>query len=283
MLKTMSDTTSSLHSGQLAVCTWSLQPESPEHLVSLVRDLGLDTVQLALNDHRGSAGGEAMGRALLDADIRIASGMFGTIGEDYTTLETIRRTGGLVPDEHWQANLALARETAATADKLGIRLVSLHAGFLPEDHNDPACAVLADRLEQVAAVFAGHDIRLALETGQEEAGHLDTFLASLKAENVGVNFDPANMILYAKGDPIAALETLLPRLYQIHIKDAIATSEPGTWGSEVPVGEGQVDWPAFLSLLKRAGYTGALCIEREAGDDRPGDIRRAKEFISSLL
>ena len=271
------------HPDQLAVCSWSLRPRDPADLVTMVHALGLDRVQLALNEHRGSAGGSAVGKVLAEAGIRVVSGMFGTLGEDYSTLETIRRTGGVVPDETWQENLALAAEVAATARALGLDLVSFHAGFLPEDPAAPGHAKLVGRLRTLARLFAGQGIDLALETGQEEAAVLRRFLEDLAAPNVGVNFDPANMLLYGKGDPVAAVRTLLPFLKQVHIKDAVAAATPGTWGREVPVGTGQVDWPAFLGVLSGAGYRGALCIEREAGDDRLADIRTAKQHLVDLL
>ena len=267
----------------IAVCSWSLQPKDTADLISMVRSLGLDRVQLALNDHRGSAGGAAIGTELADAGIKIVSGMFGTVGEDYTTLETIQKTGGVVPDEHWEANLEIARDVVEACGSLGLDLVSFHAGFLPEEASDPDYAKLIDRLRTLATMFSEAGIDLAFETGQEEAEILARFLDDLAAPNVGVNFDPANMILYAKGDPVAGLKTLLPYLKQIHIKDANLTSEPGTWGAEVVVGSGQVDWPAFLDVLVGAGYNNALVIEREAGDDRVADIRAAKEHLESIL
>lgn len=268
---------------QLAVCSWSLRPRDPADLVAMVRSLGLSQVQLALNEHRGSDGGAAVGRILADAGIRIVSGMFGTLGEDYSSLETIRQTGGVVPDATWEANLALATGVAATARSLGLRLVTFHAGFLPEDPAAPDYAKLLGRLRILAGLFADAGIDLALETGQEEALVLLRFLDDLAAPNVGVNFDPANMILYGKGDPVAATRTLLPRVKQVHIKDAVATKVPGTWGSEVVTGTGQVDWPAFLAVLAEGNFRGALCIEREAGPDRVADILAAKNHITSLL
>jgi L-ribulose-5-phosphate 3-epimerase len=267
----------------LAVCSWSLRPEDPADLVEMVRSLGLSQVQLALNAHRGSAGGAAIGAVLAEAGIRIASGMFGTEGEDYSTLETIRQTGGVVPDETWEANQAIAKNAVETARALGLNLVSFHAGFLPEDPADPDYAKLTERLRTLAVLFADAGIDLAFETGQEEAEILSRFLDDLAAPNVGVNFDPANMILYGKGDPVAGLRTLLPYLKQVHIKDAVATSEPGTWGSEVVVGTGEVDWPAFLGVLEEAGYAGALVIEREAGDARVAEILAAKQHLESVL
>ena len=275
--------TNSNLSENLAVCSWSLQPENTADLISTVQSLGLSKVQLALNDHRGSAGGAAIGTELAAAGIENVSGMFGMAGEDYTSLETIQKTGGVIPDEHWEANQAIARDVVEACGALNLDLVSFHAGFLPEDSSDPDYAKLIGRLRTLAKPFADAGIDLAFETGQEEATILAAFLDDLAAPNVGVNFDPANMILYAKGDPVSGLKTLLPYLKQIHIKDANLTKEPGTWGEEVVVGTGQVDWPAFLAVLVEADYKNALVIEREAGDDRVADILAAKQHIESTL
>ena len=267
----------------LAVCSWSLQPNDTDELISMVQSLGIPRVQLALNDHRGSAGGAAIGTVLAEAGIQIVSGMFGTVGEDYSTPDTIRKTGGIVPDETWEANQAIVHDVVEAASSLGLQLVSFHAGFLPDDSVDPDYTKLIDRLRTVAKPFADAGIDLAFETGQEDAISLARFLDDLAAPNVGVNFDPANMILYDKGEPVAGLRTLLPYLQQIHIKDAVVTSEQGTWGSEVVVGTGQVDWPAFFTVLNEAGYNGPLVIEREAGNDRVADIRAAKQHLEIVL
>ena len=88
------------------------------------------------------------------------------------------------------------------------------------------------------------------------------------------------MILYGKGDPIAAVRTLGPWIKHVHIKDAVRTKQPGTWGTEVPWGEGEVGTEAFLKALKETGFAGVLAIEREAGDNRLGDIRLAAERLA---
>ncbi|HIA27537.1 MAG TPA: hypothetical protein EYN79_05370, partial [Planctomycetes bacterium] len=87
-------------------------------------------------------------------------------------------------------------------------------------------------------------VKLALETGQESAATLEGALEALGRSDVGVNFDPANMILYGMGNPVEALVRLAPRVAQIHIKDALASEVAGEWGSEVVVGTGEVDWQA---------------------------------------
>lgn len=265
---------------RLAVCSWSLQPQSPQQLIEQLKVIGIRRVQIALDPIRSepSTWGNFVELAKAQG-MAIASGMFGTIGEDYTTMETIKQTGGIVPDHTWEENWRNIQATAKLAARMGIRLVTFHAGFLPHDDRDPGFVKLRDRLRQVADAFAAEGIDLGLETGQETADALKHFLKVLERRNVGVNFDPANMILYEKGDPIAALETLTPWLKQCHIKDARRTKQPGAWGDEVVVGTGEVDWRAFFGVLDRIGYKGDLCIEREAGSQRVEDIRAARQFL----
>ncbi len=268
---------------RLAVCSWSLQPESPARLVERLAATGVRRVQLALDPLRAEAGtwGDAP-HALERAGIEIVSGMFGTIGEDYSTLETIRKTGGIVPDATWPQNWRNIQATADLASRMRLRLVTFHAGFLPHDPADPTTDLLMGRLREVADVFASKGIQLGLETGQETAETLDAFLERLERRNVGVNFDPANMLLYDKGEPVASLRRLGRWLKQVHLKDARRTQVPGTWGEEVVVGTGEVDWKAFFGALAELGYAGDLCIEREAGSQRVNDIRQAAKFAPTV-
>jgi sugar phosphate isomerase/epimerase len=267
-------------SSRLAVCSWSLQPTCAADLVEKVKATGIPRIQLALDTLRESSPGwEKTEELLRQNQISIVSAMFGCVGEDYSTLETIRQTGGIAPDATWEQNRKNIRASAKIAAKLRQKLVTFHAGFLPHDESDPAYKKMIHRLREVADIFAAEKIDLALETGQETAPALANLLQNLNRPTLGVNFDPANMILYAKGDPVEALKTLASWLRQVHIKDALKTTTPNTWGQEVPVGRGQVNWPAFFSVLKDQGYLGNLVIEREAGKSRIPDILAAKALI----
>ncbi len=275
----MSTTNNSL-TDRIAVCSWSLQPASPQDLIAKLQAAGIRRVQLALDPLRESPGVWGKTAALFRQNgLTIVSGMFGCVGEDYSTLQTIRVTGGIAPDATWEQNWANIRATAALAQQLGLKLVTFHAGFLPHDETDPGFAKMLRRLAETADAFQAAKIALGLETGQETAPALAQLLQKLNRPNVGVNFDPANMILYDKGDPIAALQTLGPWLRQVHIKDARRTKVPGTWGEEVVVGTGEVKWPAFFATLRKLNFTGDFVIEREAGNQRVADVRAASEVI----
>ncbi len=271
--------------GRLAVCSWSLQPTSADDLFSKLAATGLTRLQIALDPIRTNEGGgwADFGARASKRGVTLVSGMIATVGEDYSTLESIRRTGGVVPDATWPETWKNIQGDLDLASKLGLNLVSFHAGFLPHEESDPTFAKLQGRLRQIADLAATKKVQVALETGQEEAATLATFLKGLDRQNVGVNFDPANMILYDKGDPVAALKMLSPWLRQVHLKDAVRTRTPGEWGEEVRLGTGQVDWKAFFSTLDAVGFKGNLCIEREAGKERVADIRAAREYVEKLL
>jgi sugar phosphate isomerase/epimerase len=269
---------------RLAVCSWSLEPTSADDLLTKLGATGLRRVQIALDPIRENKNGPWTDVAAKAAGqgVTFVSGMMGTIGEDYTTLETIRRTGGVVPDATWSGNWKNFEANAELGERLGLKLVTFHAGFLPHEEKDPAFAKLQDRVRRTADLFQARGIALGLETGQETADTLAAFLRKLDHRGVGVNLDPANILLYDKGDPVAAVRTLGTWLKQCHLKDAVRTKVPGTWGEEVVLGTGQVDWKAFFKTLSEAGFTGNLCIEREAGKERAADIRAAREYVERL-
>ena len=269
---------------EVGACSWSLCARSPDELARAARAVGVRTVQLALSPYAEDAKKLEQAVAILArGGIAVRSGMLSTIGEDYSTLDSIRRTGGLRPNEHWEANLARARAVAVLAKRIGVTLVSFHAGFLPENRVSGERRAMIARLRDVVDAFAVEGARVALETGQERAEVLLEVLDDLERPSCGVNFDPANMLLYGMGDPAAALALLAPRVLQIHIKDATRTRKPGTWGEEVPVGAGEVDWPAFFDVVRERRIEVDLMIEREAGADRVGDMRAARELVEREL
>jgi sugar phosphate isomerase/epimerase len=267
----------------LAVCSWSLQANSPDELIGKLKQIGIPRVQLALDPLREKPGvwGD-VGKQLCANGFTIVSGMIGFVGEDYTTMETIHATGGVAPDETWDENWENVPKAAEIAARLGLKLVTFHAGFLPPNDKDPAYAKMHHRLDLIADVFAAKGIDVGFETGQETAAVLLEFLRKLGRKNVGVNFDPANIILYDNGDPLGALRDLGLWLKQIHIKDGVRTKVPGTWGEEVVAGTGEVPWRDFFRTLNELNFTGHCCIEREAGSSRIEDIRAAKELIERL-
>ncbi|NNM27646.1 MAG: sugar phosphate isomerase/epimerase [Phycisphaerales bacterium] len=269
---------------RIAVCSWSLAPQDPADLLEQLERLRIDAVQLDLT--RLSAEPKIWYPAmelLPSAGVDIISGMMAMEGEDYSSLASIAATGGVRPDATWNVNCTRAEMVAELAETMDVRLTTFHAGFIPESADDGERAVICERLRTIADGFAARGLEIAFETGQETADTLAAALEEIDRTNVGVNFDPANMILYAKGDPVAAVDRLRPWIRQVHVKDAVPTTEPGTWGREVPVGQGVVDWPAFFAAVRTIDPPVDYVIEREAGDDRHADIQAARTLIDAHL
>ena len=142
-----------------------------------------------------------------------------------------------------------------------------------------------DTLTKVADLAQAAGVTVAFETGQESAALLRKTLDELKSPALKVNFDPANMLLYDKDDPLRAIELLAPDIRSVHLKDAHRPKVKGEWGEEVPLGKGSVNIRMFLQTLKKVGYRGPLCIEREVGtqEQRFADIAAAVRYTRDCL
>ena len=265
---------------RLGTTSWSLRPRDPVDLVRLVHETGLEALQLGLSpvvSDRDCWG--ATIPALIEADITLLAGMLSPVQEDYSTIARIKETGGVLPDATWSANEAMARAMAVLAENAGIGLVTMHAGFVPDDADDCKRPVMVQRLRMLTDIFAKEGVRLALETGQESASTLAAVLDEIDRPALGVNFDPANMLLYGSGDPIEAMEVLAPRIMALHLKDATPSPAAGVWGTETPLGEGDVDWDAFFAIARSLPHEVDAIIEREGGDRRVEEIRSAVDFV----
>lgn len=269
--------------GRLAVCSWSLRPLSAQDLAEKVRACGLRAVQLALDPIRRADWDEwETIEVLNDAEIEIVSGMMEPAGEDYSSLASIRETGGVRPDATWEVNRAAANENAALARRMGVELVTMHAGCVPPDDGDPVRRVMLERLREICGAFAVQEVAVAFETGQDSPATLIGVIEELGVPGVGLNFDPANMILYGSADPIEALRALSPWVVQAHIKDAVPATKPGQWGTEAPAGDGAVDWPRFFGALRERLPEIDLVIEREAGEQRVEDVTQGAQLVRRL-
>jgi L-ribulose-5-phosphate 3-epimerase len=266
----------------IGVCSWSLQPKSIPELKRLMDELGIAVVQIACGDphHAAWDEGDTMPTAAKAAGFQMSGAMLGFPGEDYTTPQTIQRSGGFGHKELRAERLDRFRWALNRVKQLGLRDLMLHAGFIPHE-GDPDRKPLLDLLSQVGDLAKSASVTVAFETGQETADLLRKTLDDLKSPALKVNFDPANMLLYDMGDPLRAVELLGPDIRSVHVKDANRPTVKGNWGEEVPLGQGQVNIKAFVATLKRVGYRGPLCIEREVGD-QAGRVRDIEHGIKHL-
>ncbi|MFN4259855.1 MAG: sugar phosphate isomerase/epimerase family protein [Gemmataceae bacterium] len=270
----------------VGVCSWSLQVKNVTELKKFMDQLGIDIVQIACGDphHADWEEGDDMPNFAKAAGFRMVGSMLGFVGEDYTTPQTIQKTGGFGDPATRPERLQRFQWGLQRTLDLGLRDIMLHAGFIPEP-GSPDREAFLDTLAQLSDLAKTKGITVAFETGQETADLLRLTLDELKCPNLKVNFDPANMLLYEKGDPLRAVEILAPDIVSVHVKDAIRTKVPGTWGDEVPLGQGEVNIREFIRALKRVGYRGPLCIEREVGDQqqRLADIAHGIRYVRECL
>ena len=272
---------------RVGVCSWSWHADMKEVAAQMEKS-GVRGIHLALGPFiapDGRHGGAESAETWAFVKGKVAKGewvvmstMIGMVGEDYTTLATIRKTGGIVPDATWEQNKKIVTRGAQLTQELGCKFMSTHAGFL--DEADPkAFKKYVERVSWMRDESRKYGVTLILESGQETAEDLAAFMP--KVPGVGINFDPANMILYAKGKPLDAVKVLYPWIKQVHVKDACETKEPGTWGTEVPWGEGEVGGDGFIAALEALGYKGNYVVEREGGDKRVAEINQAIDELKN--
>ncbi len=270
----------------IGVCSWSLQVKSVPELKQLLDRLGVDVVQIACGDphHAAWEEGDRLPEVARAAGFRMTGAMLGFPGEDYTTPQTIQKTGGFGNPATRDERLERFQWALDRTRALGLTDLMLHAGFIPEPR-DPDRKPFLDTLACVSDLARAKGVTVAFETGQETADLLRRTLDELRCPNLKVNFDPANMLLYDKGDPLRAVEILGPDIRSVHIKDANRPTTPGAWGEEVPLGRGQVNIRQFVKTLQKAGYRGPLCIEREVGDQegRLADVAHGIAYLRECL
>jgi sugar phosphate isomerase/epimerase len=256
--------------------------------LEVAHELGVPTIQLHA-PHRATRTPENARRFLArlgELGIRLTAVFGGFEGESYADIPTVVRTVGLVPPATRTARLAEMKEIADFARLLDCNVVALHLGFVPHDRAAPLYGEVLAVTRNLCDHCRTNGQALHLETGQEPADSLLRFIDDVERDNLFVNFDPANMILYGVGNPIEALEVIGRYVRSVHCKDAKWAARPGVeWGREVPLGEGDVGFESYLRTLDRLGYTGSLTIEREIPQEparQKAEIGRAVKLLDDL-
>ncbi len=257
--------------------------KDPEAGIQRVHELGFPTCQVYVSSHDATTAKrlrEALDRHSVEATSLIVVGP----GPEVYNFREGPLTIGLIPRKYRAERLALLRKASDFAKLAGIPAVQRHFGFLPEDPNVPEFGEAVSALREVAAHCKMNGQTFRCETGQETPIALLRVIKAAGMDNVGVNFDGANLILYGKANPVDALDTLGPLVMGVHAKDGRYPTDPEQLGEEVPIGEGKVNFPAFIQRLKQIGYRGPITIEREiSGPQQAADIRASKAYLEQLI
>jgi sugar phosphate isomerase/epimerase len=248
-----------------------------------VHDLGFPTCQLGIRSND-----EALATKLREAmsryQVEVTSAVSGGPGREVYDFYQGPLTIGLVPRDVRAARIARMKEVSDFAKKAGIPAVQSHCGFIPENPNDPLYQETVEAIRTVATYCKSNGQNFRCETGQETPVTLVRAIRDIGLDNVGVNFDAANLILYGKANPVDAVDLLAPYIQGVHAKDGLYPTSPDHLGAEVAIGQGKVNFPVLIEKLKKIGYKNPLTIEREIrGEKQTADILAAKAYLEKLI
>ena len=255
----------------------------PEAAIKRVHDLGFPTCQLSIGTFDDGAAAKL--RAAVDKyGVEVTSSIAGGPGPEIYDFYKGPLTIGLAPREYREARIARIKQVSDFAKKAGIPGVQTHCGFLPENPNEALYTETVNAIRTVAQYCKNNGQTFRCETGQETPITLVRAIKDVGLDNVGVNFDVANLILYGKANPVDAVELLGPYIMGVHAKDGLYPTDTKQLGREVPIGQGKVNFPVLIPLLKKAGYRNPLTIEREIeGAKQTEDILASKAYLEKLI
>ena len=260
--------------------------EDPNQEIQKVRKLGFPTCQVSCWNTKlyNDKVGQRLRKAAEDNHVEITTIWAGLPGEYVWDFIDGPNTIGLVPPRTREERLEALRKASDFAHKVGVESITTHVGFIPEDPKDPVYISLIDVLREVASFCKANGQSFWFETGQETPVTLLRTIEDIGAENLGVNLDPANLVMYGKANPTDALDIIGEYVRGVHAKDGEYPTNGRKLGKEKPLGKGRVNFPQLISKLKRLRYTGAVTIEREiAGPQQIEDIKKAKIFLEKIL
>lgn len=219
-----------------------------------------------------------------ELDIEITALWCGWSGPAVWNFQEGPATLGLVPVTYRHARIQDLKKGSDFAKKIGVIDVITHVGFLPENPSTTEFTDIVCAIRDIASYCKDNGQHFLFETGQETPVTLRRTIEAVGTENLGINLDPANLIVYGKANPVDALEVFGKYVRNIHGKDGCYPTDGNKLGEETPLGEGKVNYPAFVAKLKEIGYDGPITIEREiSGEQQIKDIKAAKIYLESLI
>ncbi len=262
--------------------------DNPLKDLARIRELGLEICQLANPPDEYVYGGNSddmTGQfisAVKETGVSATSVFIMYKGHKWNLTEG-PKTIGLIPEKTRATRAVHACAVSNWAKKAGIPVVTSHMGFIPEDENSEEYKGFIETMQALADFFSSNGQTFAFETGQEPPWVLKRTIADIGRDNIGVNLDAANIVMYGMGTPEEALEELGAYVINTHIKDGCPPCEEGLLGPETPLGEGCVDYFSLIPGLYKKGFRGPLTIEREiSGDKQMEDIKKAVKILKEI-
>jgi L-ribulose-5-phosphate 3-epimerase len=250
-----------------------------------IEDFGIPTCQVSgtaediVLRHKLDRVAEAMAKT----KVEVSSVFFVFEGQTYNN-KTGPETDGLVPEAKREHRADLTIKAAKLVKKLGVRNVTSHVGFIPDDEQSPLYLKFLEAMKRVAHSLLADGQNYCFETGQELPSTLKRAIDHVGTNNLFINLDPANLILYGKADPLDAVAIFGPWVRGMHAKDGVWPNRDEPLGHETRLGEGRVNFPLLMRRLKACGFAGPVTIEREiSGPEQIADIKSAMKLLDPLL
>jgi L-ribulose-5-phosphate 3-epimerase len=257
---------------------------SPRETIARVHQLGFSTCQTGFSEPVAPAAVQQLKEALAEFHIEGTAMLAAMPGADVYNFYDGPLTIGIVPPATRRIRIDALKATADMAAVCGIPAVHTHCGFVPENPNDPLYQPAVQALREVAEHCKQQGRLFYCETGQETPITLLRFIEDAGMDNVFVNLDVANFILYDKANPVDAMDVLGTRVRGMHAKDGLFPTDPRNLGKEVPIGQGKVDFRRFIQRLRDVNYQGAMTIEREIHGPQQGpDILASKTYLEKMI
>ncbi len=256
-----------------------------------LRSMGMESCQLVCWDReiiRDDSVAEAVNSAVEKHGVHITAFWCGWEGRRVWDFYEGQLTLGLVPTDYRVERVKMLMEGVDFAKKIHATDFATHVGYMPENPCDPKYQEVLTACKAIVAKCKENGQNFLFETGQETPVTLKRAIQDIEKDlgkgNVGINLDPANLIMYGKANPVDALEVFGEYVRGIHGKDGKYPTDGHYLGEEVPLGQGKVNYPAFIAKLKEVGYKGDITIEREiSGEQQKKDIVAAKEILDKLI
>jgi L-ribulose-5-phosphate 3-epimerase len=268
---------------RLGVVVWIGDGESIDAAIQGVHELGFRSCQVGFERLSADATTplrNALTKYGVEATAFSEHGPGSRVFDFYRGPETI----GIVPAATREARIGNLKLAADVAAECGIPAIHTHCGFIPENPNDPLYAESVVAVNTIARHCKERGSIFLCETGEETPITLLRMIQDVGMDNVFVNLDVANLILYGKGNPVDAMDVIGHLVRGIHAKDGLFPTDPRSLGKEVNIGEGKVDFATVFKRLADVKYQGSITIERETrGAQQRDDILRSKTYLENLI
>jgi len=257
--------------------------DAPDKAIAKVKSFGLQSCQVSVGMAPTTLA-EPLKAALAKYQVEATAAMTLGAGKMVWDFYQGPLTIGIVPPQSRAARMDALKRASDLAKLCDIKAVHTHCGFIPEDPNEPLYNDTVKAIHEVASHCKANGQIFMMETGQETPITLLRAIQDTGLDNVRVNLDTANLILYGKGDPVAALDVIGKYVSGLHAKDGLYPTDPKKLGEEVAIGKGRVDFPEVLRKLHALHYTGPITIEREiSGARQEDDIRASVAYLRKLI